>query len=202
MQKCKKMDKERDLHREKSKREKTNPSHSLMEPHCDIKSFSSSTQSENFTKNYSVDLVGFIFHPPVRFLNASVTSSSDLTGKKRKTNAFSSSSKCYVCIWFASSLRRWAFVENTLHLGARKSKYYSKILPHLSSLWLSSDKYTFWTWGLAEDLFFWRICGEKKNLYNNNLLRVSEIHQGGNIAGAQTTRWMLNVNYLLTTGQI
>lgn len=82
--------------------------------------------------------------------------------KKRKTNAFSSSSKCYVCIWFASSLRRWAFVKNTLHLGAQKSKYYSKILPHLSSLWLSSDKSNFWTWGLAEDLFFWRICGEKR----------------------------------------
>lgn len=83
MQKCKKMDKERDLHRKKSKREKTNPSHSLMEPHCHIKSFSSSTQSENFTKNYSVDHVGFILHPPVRFLNDSVTSSSDLTGKKK-----------------------------------------------------------------------------------------------------------------------
>lgn len=122
--------------------------------------------------------------------------------KKRKTNAFSSSSKCYVCIWFASSLRRWAFVKNTLHLGAQKSKYYSKILPHLSSLWLSSDKSNFWTWGLAEDLFFLKDLWGKKNLYNNNLLRVSEIHQGGNIAGAQTTRWMLNVNYLLTTGQI
>lgn len=78
------MDKERDLHREKSKREKTDPSHSLMEPQSDIKSFSSSTQSENFTKSNSVDHVGFILHPPVRFLNASVTSSSDLTGKKKK----------------------------------------------------------------------------------------------------------------------
>lgn len=201
MQKCKKMDKERDLHRKKSKREKTNPSHSLMEPHCHIKSFSSSTQSENFTKNYSVDHVGFILHPPVRFLNASVTSSSDLTGKKKGRQMLFLVPANATCA-YGSSLRRWAFVKNTLHLGAQKSKYYSKILPHLSSLWLSSDKSNFWTWGLAEDLFFWRICGEKKNLYNNNLLRVSEIHQGGNIAGAQTTRWMLNVNYLLTTGQI
>lgn len=70
------------------KERKKNPSHSLMEPHCDIKSFSSSTQSENFTKDYSVDHVGFILHPPVRFLNASVTSSSDLTGKKKEDKCF------------------------------------------------------------------------------------------------------------------
>lgn len=165
MQKCKKMDKERDLHRKKSKREKTNPSHSLMEPHCHIKSFSSSTQSENFTKKL-LCRSPWLYPPPTCqvsecFGHVQLRSHRK---KKRKTNAFSSSSKCYVCIWFASSLRRWAFVKNTLHLGAQKSKYYSKILPHLSSLWLSSDKSNFWTWGLAEDLFFLKDLWGKKEL--------------------------------------
>lgn len=122
--------------------------------------------------------------------------------KKRKTNAFSSSSKCYVCIWFASSLRRWAFVKILFTSALRKvstTARYSLTFHHFG-FHLINPIFELEVW--QRTFFSWRICGEKKNLYNNNLLRVSEIHQGGNIAGAQTTRWMLNVNYLLTTGQI